>query len=83
MKLNYKNRKDLNIKKDEMLESVFVEVLSKSNKNTIIECIHKLPKLALADITQKFIQALLDKLSFENKNIILLGDLLHYENEYF
>ena len=27
---------DLNINKDEMLESVFIEVLSKSNKNTII-----------------------------------------------
>ena len=70
-----------------MLESVFVEVLSKSNKNTIIECIYKYPKMALTDITQNFIQSLLDKLSFENKNIILLGDfntdLLHHENEYF
>ena len=34
--LNHKNRKDLNINKNEMLESVFIEVLSKSNKNTII-----------------------------------------------
>ena len=86
-KLNYKNRKDLTINKDEMLESVFVEVLSQSNKNTIIECIYKYPKMALADITQNFIQPLLDKLSLENKNIILLGDfnidLLHHENEYF
>ena len=86
-KLNYKNRKDLTINKDEMLESVFVELLSQSNKNTIIECIYKYPKMALADITQNFIQPLLDKLSLENKNIILLGDfnidLLHHENEYF
>ena len=35
-KLNHKNRQDLNINKNEMLESVFIEVLSKSNKNTIL-----------------------------------------------
>ena len=84
-KLDYINRQDLNINKDGMLESVFIEVLSKSNKNTIIGCICKHPKMAIADFTQNFIQPLLDKFSFENKNIILLGDfnidLLHYENE--
>ena len=31
-KSKYKNRQDLNTDKDEMLESVFIEVLSKSNK---------------------------------------------------
>ena len=40
-KLNYKNKQDLNINKDEKLKSVFIEVLSKSNKNTIIGCIYK------------------------------------------
>ena len=83
--LIYKNRQDLNINKDEMLESVFIEVLSKSNKNTLIGCVYKQPKLALADFTQIFIQPLLDKLSFENENIIFLGDfnidLSHYEND--
>ena len=68
-----------------MLESIFIEVLSKPNKNTITGCIYKQPKLALADFTQNFIQLLLNKLSFENKNIILLGDfnidLLHYKND--
>ena len=43
--------------------------------------------MVLADITQNFIQPLLDKLSLENKNIIFLGDfnidLLHQESEYF
>ena len=46
---------------------------------------YKHPKLALPAFTQNFIQPLLDKLSFENKNIIPLGDfkidLLHYEND--
>ena len=83
--LNYINTQDLNIKKDEMLESLFIEVLLKSNKNTIIGCIYKYPKMALADFTQNFIKPLLDKSSFENNNIILLGDfnidLLRYGND--
>ena len=81
--ISKKNRQDLNINKFELFESVFIEVLSKSNKNTIIGCIYKHP--VLVDFTQNFIQSLLDKISFENKNIILLEDLnlhlLHYENE--
>ena len=53
-KLNYKNKQDLNINKDEKLKSVFIEVLSKSNKNTIIGFIYKHPKLTLAYLTQNF-----------------------------
>ena len=83
--LNYINRQDFNVNKDEMLESVFIDVLSKSNKNTIIGCIYKHRKMTVADFTQNFIQPLLDKLSFENKNMILLGDfnidLLHYGDD--
>ena len=83
--LNYINRQDFSINKDEMLESVFIDVLSKSNKNTIIGCIYKHRKMTVADFTQNFIQPLLDKLSFENKNMILLGDfnidLLHYGDD--
>ena len=82
---NYIDRQDLNINKNEMLESVFIEFLSKSNKYTVIACVYKHPKLTLAGFNQNFIQLLLDKLSFENKNIILLGDfnidLLHYAND--
>ena len=41
--------------------------------------------MALADFTQNFIKPLLDKSSFENNNIILLGDfnidLLRYGND--
>ena len=34
--LNYKSRNDLKLYKDKNLESVFIEVLSKSDKNTVI-----------------------------------------------
>ena len=46
---------------------------------------YKHAQLALPAFTQNFIQPVLDKLSFENKNIIPLGDFkidfLHYEND--
>ena len=81
--LNYKNRNDLKLYKDKNLEYVFIEVLSKSDKNTIIGCICKHPNLAIQEFMDTF-QPLLDKLSYENKNVILMGDfnidLLHYES---
>ena len=58
----------------------FNQYLSKFYQNQI-----KTPKTGTSRHYQNFIQPLLDKLSFENKNIILLGDfdinLLHYEND--
>ena len=82
--LNYKNRNDLKLYKDKNLESVFIEVLSKFDKNTIIGCIYKHPNLAIQEFMDTFLQPLLDNLSYENKNVILMGDfnidLLHYES---
>ena len=82
--LNYKSRNDLKLYKDKNLESVFIEVLSKSDKNTIIVCIYKHPNLAIQEFMDTFLQPLLDNLSYENKNVILMGDfnidLLHYES---
>ena len=82
--LNYKSRNNLKLYKDKNLESAFIEVLSKSDKNTIIGCIYKHPNLPIQELMDAFLQPLLDKLSYENKNVILLGDfnidLLHYES---
>ena len=82
--LNYKSRNDLKLYKDKNLESVFIEVLSKSDKNTVIGCIYTHPNLAIQEFMNTFLQPLLDKISYENKNVILLGDfnidLLHYES---
>ena len=81
--LNYKNSNDLKMYQDKTLEYVFVEIISKTQKNTIVGCIYKHPKLSTSDFTNIFLQPLLDKLSYETKNIILQGDfnidLLHYE----
>ena len=64
--------------------NVFIEVLSESNKNTVVSCIYKHPGLTTQNFNFDYLQPLIDKLSIENKNIILLGDfnsdLLHYES---
>ena len=80
--INYKTRNDLKIYKEKLLESKFIEVLSGSNKNTIVGCIYKHPGLTTQDFNSHFLQPLIDKLAIENKNIVLLGDfnvdVLHY-----
>ena len=82
--MNYKTRNDQNIYKEKLQESIFIEVLSESNKNTAVGCIYKHPGLTTQKFNFDYLRPLIDKLSIENKNIILLGDfnvdLLHYES---
>ena len=44
------------------------------NKSKIIGCIYKHPNLPLAEFTSNFINPLLEKLSHEKKEVILMGD---------
>ena len=84
--LNYKRRTDLQIAKSKQIESAAIEIIDKTHKNTIVICIYKHPNLSIADFNEGYLQHLLDKLSYERKNIIVLGDfnidLLHYETDY-
>ena len=84
--INYKTRNDLKLYIEKLLESVFIEVFSESDKNTIVGCIYKHPSLTIQNFHFDFLQPLLDKLTMENKNVILLGDfniyLLHCETNY-
>ena len=41
--LKYKLRKDLNIYHKEMIESTFVEIINKNEKNVVAGCIYKHP----------------------------------------
>ena len=45
--LSYKTRNDLKIYKSKELESIFIEIINKKGKNTIVGCIYKHPKLAI------------------------------------
>ena len=57
-----------------MIESTFIEILNKKQKNMIIGCVYKHPKHEVSDFTNNFITPLLDKLSNENKDIMIMGD---------
>ena len=71
--ISYKPRNDLNIYKTKELESVFVESLL-DNKKTIVGCIYRHPCMSLNEFNLYYLEPLLEKVSKENKNIILLGD---------
>ena len=49
----------------------------------VVGCIYKHPNFPITEFNERGLQPLLDKLSLENKDIILMGDfnvdLLHYE----
>ena len=60
-----------------MVEFTFIEILNKKQKNMIIGCVYKHPKYGVSDFTNNYITPLLDKLSNENKDIMIIGDLLN------
>ena len=72
--INYKVRKDLNLYKSKELESVFIEIIDKKGKNTIVGSIYRHPSMQANIFSNDFLDPLLEKLSYENKNIVLLGD---------
>ena len=57
-----------------MVESTFIEILNKKQKNMIIRCVYKHPKNEVSDFMNNFITPLLDKLSNENKDKMIMGD---------
>ena len=57
-----------------MIESTFIEILNKKQKNLIIGCVYKHPKHEVKDFTTNHMMPLLDKLSNEIKDIIIMGD---------
>ena len=81
--LNYKVRSDLKIYKPKELELIFIEIMNrgKEKKNIIIGCIYKHSRMS----TEEFKNHILEKTSFENKEVYLLGDfninLLNYETD--
>ena len=57
-----------------MIESTFIEILNKKQKNLIIGCVYKHPKHEVKDFTNNHMMPLLDKLSNENKDIMITDD---------
>ena len=50
-----------------MVESAFIEILDKKQKNIIIGCVYKHPKHEVSDFTNNYMTPLLDKLYNEKK----------------
>ena len=67
--LKYKVRGDLNIFIKSLIESTFIEIMNTKQKNMIIGCIYKHPKLGTRDFNENYILPLMDKLSREKKDI--------------
>ena len=72
--IKYKLCIDLNIYERKMVESTFIEILNKKQKNMIIGCVYNHPKHRVSDFTNNYITPLLDKLSNENRDIMIMGD---------
>jgi hypothetical protein len=72
--LNYIVRGDLLIYASKLLESVFVEVINPNKNNTIFGCIYRHPSLNPNEFILNHLNPLLEKLSYEKKNIVLMGD---------
>ena len=72
------------IYKTKELESVFIEVINSEGKNTIVGCVYQHPCMNPTEFTENYLSELLQKLSKEDKTIILMGDfnidLLKYDH---
>ena len=82
--LSYKTRNDLKLYKSKELESIFIEIINKKDKNTIVGCIYKHPILTNDEFNNHFLSPMLEKVSFEHQEVFLMGDfninLLNYES---
>ena len=63
--LNYRLRKDLVMYKSKEIESIFIELFSKINSNTVICCIYKHPEVSVTELTEDYLVPLLEKLAKE------------------
>ena len=81
--LSYK-WKDLNIYHKGMIESTVVETINKNLKNMVAGCIYKHCQQTIVDCLNNHLLPLSEKLSHENKLILIMGDFninLNYNNK--
>ena len=54
-----------------MIESTFVEIINKNDKNIVAGCIYKHPEQTVLYFLDNYILPLLEQLSHENKPILI------------
>ena len=84
--VKHKIRTDLQMEKSKEIESTFIEVLEPNPKdNQIFGCIYKHPKVSINEFKNDFLAPVLEKISTENKETVLMGDfninLLNYNSD--
>ena len=72
--LKYTVRGDLNIYSQSLIEATFIEIMNTKQKNMIIGCIYKHPKQGTRDFNKNYILPLMDRLSKEKKDVLIMGD---------
>ena len=55
-----------------MIESTFVEIINKNDKNMVAGCIYKHPEQTVLYFLDNYILPLLEQLSHENKPIFIM-----------
>ena len=78
-------RNDLKIYKYKEFESVFIEIISRKGKNTIAGCIYRHLCMEVTEFNEVFLQIIHEQFSYENKEIIVMGDfnidILKYDSD--
>ena len=61
------------------LESVFIEICNKNERNIVIGCIYKHPSV---ELNENFLHPLMGELSAKDKSVYLMGDLMKMDIDY-
>ena len=73
-KLRYKTRNDLKLHKEKEIESTFLEIVEPNKKKSkVIGSIYKHPIIPVTEFANDYMGRLLEKVSYEKKEIILIG----------
>ena len=73
--LVFKARNDLKIYCPKLVESSFIEIISKKKNNSIVGTIYRHPSMCGDEFNDEYLRPLTHKLNFEkNKNIYIAGD---------
>ena len=70
----FKPRPDLYLYKSKELESLFIEIINPTSKNTIIGSIYRHPSMDTKDFIDNYLKCLVTKLSHEDKCKYIAGN---------
>ena len=69
-----RSQKVIKVCKTKELEPTFIKIIIKKRRNLILGCIYKHPTLNNQGFINSFMLLLSEKLSYENKQFMLMGD---------